>query len=130
MFCDCNNNIDVLDDGKSSQGKVYSYRRISSKKDNTRKKVEIQKPRTSHMIEGSDEFVVMNKPVSTERKDAYGVKISKIKRKLKVTFIDQIDKTKPLVDVIDDTGSKGQKIKRRAQSKDLDTVNCKVCIIM
>lgn len=130
MFCDCNNNIDVLDDGISSQEKVYSYRRISSKKDNTRKKVEIQKPRTSHMIEGSDEFVVMNKPVSTERKDAYGVKISKIKRKLKVTFIDQIDKTKPLVDVIDDTGSKGQKIKRRAQSKDLDTVNCKVCIIM
>ena len=130
MFCDCNNNIDVLDDEKSSQEKVYSYRRISSKKDNTRKKVEIQKPRTSHMIEGSDEFVVMNKPVSTERKDAYGVKISKIKRKLKVTFIDQIDKTKPLVDVIDDTGSKGQKIKRRAQSKDLDTVNCKVCIIM
>ena len=130
MFCDCNNNIDVLADGKSSQEKVYSYRRISSKKDNTRKKVEIQKPRTSHMIEGSDEFVVMNKQVSTERKDAYGVKISKIKRKLKVTFIDQIDKTKPLVDVIDDTGSKGQKIKRRAQSKDLDTVNCKVCIIM
>ena len=130
MFCDCNNNIDVVDDGRSSQEKIYSYRRISSKKDNTRKKVELQKPRTSHMVEGSDEFVVLNKPVSVERKDAYGVKISKIKRKHKVTFIDQIDKTKQLVEVIDDNGSKVKKIKRRAQSQDIDSVNCKVCIIM
>ena len=127
MFCDCNNNIDVVDDGRSSQEKIYSYRRISSKKDNTRKKVELQKPRTSHMVAGSDEFVVLNKPESVERKDAYGVKISKIKRKHKVTFIDQIDKTKQLVEVIDDNGSKVKKI---TQSQDIDSVNCKVCIIM
>ena len=127
MLCDCNNNIDVVDDGRSSQEKIYSYRRISSKKDNTRKKVELQKPRTSHMVAGSDEFVVLNKPVSVERKDAYGVKISKIKRKHKVTFIDQIDKTKQLVEVIDDNGSKVKKI---TQSQDIDSVNCKVCIIM
>ena len=97
MFCDCNNNIDVLDDGKSSQEKVYSYRRISSKKDNTRKKVEIQKPRTSHMVEGSDEFVVMNKPVSTERKDAYGVKKSKKKENLRERILIKLIKQNPLL---------------------------------
>ena len=32
MFCDCNNNIDVLDDGRSSQEKVYSYRKIKRTK--------------------------------------------------------------------------------------------------
>ena len=127
MFCDCNNNI-LVDDG--TKDKVYTYRKISSKKDNNRKKVESKMPRTSHMIEGSDEFVVINKPLSVERKDAYGVKISKIKRKHRVTFIDQIDKSKQLVDVIDDNTIKIVKTKRRAQSKDFDTINCKVCIIM
>lgn len=127
MFCDCNNNI-LVDDG--TKDKVYTYRKISSKKDNNRKKVESKMPRTSHMIEGSDEFVVINKPLSVERKDAYGVKISKIKRKHRVTFIDQIDKSKQLVDVIDDNNIKIVKTKRRARSKDFDTINCKVCIIM
>ena len=126
MFCSCTN---VVEKTKKENGN--SIRRITSKKGQRKEsKYSLKMPRTSNIDSSPSKCVLLQRVNEIKRKDAYGKEISKESKKYKVTFIDQIDKSKPLVEVVGDRNKvikeKHDELKRYNNAH----VNCQVCIIM
>lgn len=124
MFCSCKN-VEVIETSRSNS----SIRTMSSLREHKEEEIKL-KPRTCSI----EPYLLVNKPKIT-RRDAYGKEITKEKKKHRVTFIDQIDKKKNLVEIVNEEGqfksSESHIITpKKCINGNNDRVNCKLCIIM
>lgn len=125
MSCTCTN---VVEKKKNENGNTI--RRISSKKGQRKESKYILKmPRTSNIDISPSKCTLIQRANEIKRKDAYGKEINKESKKYKVTFIDQIDKSKPLVEVIGDNNKVIREKHDVLKKYNNAHVDCQVCII-